>query len=301
VRKPVSKDEVIAAIRECARKLGRPPSLAEFERLSGISFGKLRRHFEGIGDATRAAGLEPNPRNLRTGTRALLTDWARVARKVRRLPSRDDYRRYGQHSAKSLFVRFGRWALLPVHFLDFARNSGIEDEWQDVLGMIAHKLRLARTEQDPVAGEAPSATPGSANIEEAGNANVAGGHATRLSFAPSHPLLTGRPLAGGPLSLPGLSHEPANEAGVIFLFGILAHRLGFRVISLQPAFPDCEAMRELQPGKWQRVRVEFEFESRNFKDHGHDPDLCDVIVCWRHNWAECPPQIDVVELSRMVQ
>ena len=78
MHKPVSKDDVIAAVQECARKLGRPPSLAEFEWLSGISQGKMRRHFEGIGDATRAAGLKPNP-GSRTGPRALLMDWAQVA------------------------------------------------------------------------------------------------------------------------------------------------------------------------------------------------------------------------------
>jgi hypothetical protein len=106
---------------------------------------------------------------------------------------------------------------------------------------------------------------------------------------------------GPPLSLPGLGHEPANEAGVVFVFGMMAHRLGFRVLALQSGFPDCEAMREVQPGKWQRVRIEFEFLSRNFKEHGHDPDQCDVIVCWRHNWVECPENLEVLELRRVVR
>ena len=26
----------------------------------------------------------------------------------------------------------------------------------------------------------------------------------------------------------------------------------------------------------------------------------DTIVCWRHNWKECPVEIEVVELSRLV-
>jgi hypothetical protein len=45
---------------------------------------------------------------------------------------------------------------------------------------------------------------------------------------------------------------------------------------------------------WQRVRIEFEYQSRNFRQHGHDPDQCDVIVCWEDNWPECP--IEVLEL-----
>jgi hypothetical protein len=101
--------------------------------------------------------------------------------------------------------------------------------------------------------------------------------------------------------LPGLAQEPTNEAGVLYLFGMLGRQLGFHVISLQASFPDCEAMREVKPGRWQHVRVEFEFESRNFKDHGHDPDLCDVIVCWQHNWPGCPVHLEVVELSKVVK
>ncbi len=82
---------------------------------------------------------------------------------------------------------------------------------------------------------------------------------------------------------------------------MLAHHLGFRVECLQAPFPDCEAVREVQPGKWQRVRIEFEFESRNFQTHRHSPEACDVIVCWRHNWLDCPETIDVVELSGVVR
>ncbi|HEY1939825.1 MAG TPA: hypothetical protein VGJ33_17975 [Candidatus Angelobacter sp.] len=40
--------------------------------------------------------------------------------------------------------------------------------------------------------------------------------------------------------------------------------------------------------------------SRNFVTHGHDPKKCDVIVCWTHNWPECPEWIEVVELSREI-
>jgi hypothetical protein len=91
-----------------------------------------------------------------------------------------------------------------------------------------------------------------------------------------------------------------NELGVVFFFGMFAHPLGFRVVSFQPGFPDCEAMREVQPGKWQRVRIEFEYESRNFHKHRHSRKGCDVIVCWRHNWKECPRDLEVIELCRFV-
>jgi|GEM_PF-816166 hypothetical protein len=113
--------------------------------------------------------------------------------------------------------------------------------------------------------------------------------------------LVGRVLYGAPLELAAMAHAPTNEAGVIFLFGALAAGLGFRVERLQKAFPDCEAKREIVPGKWERVRIEFEFESRNFKEHRHDPDGCEVIVCWRHNWVDCPERLEVVELEEVVK
>jgi hypothetical protein len=60
-------------------------------------------------------------------------------------------------------------------------------------------------------------------------------------------------------------------------------------------------MREVAPGKWQRVKVEFEMLSRNFLEHQHDPKKCDIIVCWVHNWPECPEWIEVIELSKVVR
>jgi hypothetical protein len=43
-------------------------------------------------------------------------------------------------------------------------------------------------------------------------------------------------------------------------------------------------VREVARGQWQPVWIEFEFESRNFLLHEHDPKKSDVIVCWVHNW-----------------
>jgi hypothetical protein len=42
-------------------------------------------------------------------------------------------------------------------------------------------------------------------------------------------------------------------------------------------------------------------KARNFKRHGHDPRQCDLIVCWRHNWKNCPPNLQVLELSKVVE
>jgi hypothetical protein len=105
---------------------------------------------------------------------------------------------------------------------------------------------------------------------------------------------------GEPLGLRAMAHAPTNEDGVLFLFGVLAAGLGFRVERIQKAFPDCEAKREVAPGKWELVFVEFELYSRNFKEHGHDPTKCHAIVCWKHNWPDVPEGLEVIELSKVV-
>jgi len=110
-----------------------------------------------------------------------------------------------------------------------------------------------------------------------------------------------RPMLGRPLGWPGLAYEPVNEMGVVLLFGMVAHRLGFMIECVQSRFPDCQAKFEVEPGRWQHVRIEFEFQSLEFRNHGHDQTQCDIIVCWRHNWTRCPEHIQVLELSRVVR
>jgi hypothetical protein len=109
-----------------------------------------------------------------------------------------------------------------------------------------------------------------------------------------------RPVMGEPFDRRPMTNAPVNELGVMVLFGMMAAGLGLQVESVQGKFPDCMAKRQVAPGKWQYLRIEFEYESKNFKLHGHDPKGCDVIVCWRHNWKECPEEIEVVELSSLI-
>ena len=121
---------------------------------------------------------------------------------------------------------------------------------------------------------------------------------TRADFA-ARGLYKDRPVMGEPFDRSPMTNAPVNELGVMVLFGMVAARLGLQVESVQGKFPDCLAKRQVAPGKWQHLRIEFEYESKNFKLHGHDPRGCDMIVCWRHNWKDCPAEIEVVELSRL--
>ena len=78
-----------------------------------------------------------------------------------------------------------------------------------------------------------------------------------ITLIPTHQKLSSRPTYGNPIDFRGLRHEPINENGVVFLFGMLARELGYSVEAVQAGYPDCEAKRQVGPGKWQRVRIEF--------------------------------------------
>jgi hypothetical protein len=281
----VSKKRILSAIRVSARKLGRAPTSAELHQEAGVRTADIRRHFTGMYDAIREAGLTPRFRGARTETGTLLCDWARVARKLKRLPTGTDYQREGRYACNTLQHRFMSWQLIPEHFRSHARRWELERQWGDVLEMITRRM----AEPETIAAAKPE-----------------GAWTIIQRAAPAvRALFRDRPVQGASLHprhhlVPGLLYEPTNEAGVLFVFAALAHRLGFEVESLQNGFPDCEARRQIRPGRWQRVRIELEFESRSFLAHGHDPKGCDIIVCWRHNWKNCPKHIEVIELEPIV-
>jgi hypothetical protein len=90
---------------------------------------------------------------------------------------------------------------------------------------------------------------------------------------------------------------PVNEMGVVCLFTEWARKRNMRIETIRAEFPDCIAWQRAG-GEEKRLRIEFEFRSRNFRAHRHDPSGCDWIVCWEHDWAECPEHITVIELRR---
>lgn len=90
---------------------------------------------------------------------------------------------------------------------------------------------------------------------------------------------------------------PVNEMGVVCLFTEWARKHHVRIEVIQAAFPDCIAWMRAG-GEEKRIRIEFEYRSRNFRSHKHDPEGCDWIVCWEHDWADCPEQLTVLELRK---
>ncbi len=266
----MTREEILTAIRGLAEKLGRVPSLEELHTKTAVSRRGVRTHFTTYTNALAELGMETG-RNHRIPLEALFQDWAAVARKLQKLPTYVEYARNGHYGAKALQARCGRWRRVPHLMLRHAQEHGLEQQWPDVMAM-------AREDKE---------------LNWPATQSIFSVHA-----GPAGDVFTNRPVYGTPMNLCPLAHAPTNEMGVVFLFGVLVRELGYIVTLLQSEFPDCEALRQVMSGKWQRLRIEFEFESRNFLKHGHRVEGCDMIVCWKHNWPECP--LEVLELSKVM-
>jgi hypothetical protein len=270
VARKFSKEEIIAAIKECAAELGRAPSRTELLRVIPLKPTHIDRQFGGYMNALRASGLDREGCGIPVTLDNLFHDWARVVREIGKVPTVLEYDQKSNYSQNPLRHRYGSWNLVPAGMMQYAREKGLEQQWADVLE-IAEK----RCQEGPRRGY----------------------HSRLPSELPTGPrILKDRPVYGAPLIGSAMGFAPVNEIGVVYLFGMMASKLGFMVTWMGTAFPDCEAIREVEPGRWQRVRIEFEYESRNFMHHFHDPAECDLIVCWKHNWAESP--LEVVELEK---
>ena len=269
------RQHILSAIVALAKRLGHTPSLVEFVAYTGTCKHSVFRLFPKWNEAVRAAGLEPRRLYVRPKEEELLEDWGEAVRKKGRLLTRSAYRVEGRYYPRTLEKRFGGWASIPEAFRKFSKG---ERKWADVVALLPTTLLEEEKQQ----------------WKEDVSTSIRWSKATHTS-------LKDRCAYGNPIDFPGLRHEPVNEQGVVLLFGMLAQDLGYVIEAAQHGFPDCEAKRRIGPERWQRVRIEFEFESRNFWEHGHPASGCDVIVCWRHNWKECPEQIEVVELSSVIK
>ncbi len=85
--------------------------------------------------------------------------------------------------------------------------------------------------------------------------------------------------------------EPNNEMGVVVRFTQVCEAHGYKIVSIQSAYPDA-VIRGFDK-EWQ---VEFEYLASNFIDHRHDPRKCDLIVCWVNDLGDDFP-LTIWELS----
>lgn len=271
--KTVSREEIISAVKECVARLGRVPRQEEFRVTMQVRRHLIRKHFSNYTQLLAECGLERQGSGVPLTLESMFQDWAAVVRSRGKVPTAIDYDRLGTYSNRPFMNRFKSWREVPAGMLAYMVEKGLGGEWEDVQKIIAEHLGMP--------------------VEEATKYKSPSG----CTFRPR--IMAGRPIYELPLLQEPLTFAPTNEAGVLAAFACYARELGFTILRLQSAFPDCEALREVGPNKGQRVLIELEYESRNFLDHLHPVNGCDLIVCWINNWPDCP--LEVIELSSVLR
>ena len=266
------REEVIAAMKEAAETLGHAPSFPELRKLTQVILWDIRKNFGTYGRALQACGLQRRGGGHKLNMKSLFLDWAETTRSLGKVPTMFEYEEHGKSSCRALMRRCGGWTNVPIRMLEYARKEGLQEEWSDVMEITVKRLEF------PIGKNRPSNLP------------------TSMPTKPA--IMADQPMYGEPLVNSPLACAPVNENGVLFLFGAVARELGFVATRIQQDFPDCEALRRVEKGRWQKVRIELEYESRNFWIHKHNVKNCDLIVCWVHNWEGCP--LEVIELKGVV-
>jgi hypothetical protein len=293
----ISTEDLLADWKRVAEKLGRRPSRAEYVREGRYSAGALTVRFGSWGNISTAkvaksAKKKPVSRELTRRTR------------INPELEKSDHKASQMESGGEPVLRdFDRVPLARVP----APLVGMRRVTEAVAQMVVNTLlapgnwQLAIGQnQNSFTTEATEEHRGEDSRELTRNTRIRAGQLTPGSVNKKGDIKKDRPVMGEPFDRRPMTNAPVNELGVMVLFGMVAAGLGLQVESVQGKFPDCLAKRQVARGKWQHLRIEFEYESKNFKLHGHDPKGCDMIVCWRHNWKECPEGIEVVELCRLL-
>lgn len=265
------KPQILAEIIRVANHIAPTPlTQLAFKRHGTISISTVSYHFGTFNKAVTVAGLVPNLSAVNVSgyqkidDDLLLKELGRLWLEHGKRPSATTVSSDGKYSPRPYKARWGSLANALTEF---------ENRFPDEVPTLVDKKQEMPTrspQQKPLV--IPETHKPRAKVQ-----------ARRLLF-------------GEPIDFRGLRYAPINEQGVVYLFGMVSRELGFLIESVRTDFPDSEGKRctSLDGMTWEHVRIEFEYKSSNFKEHGHDPGQCDLIICWLHDWAESP--LEVLEL-----
>src|SRR5438270_4509758 len=129
----MTREEIIAVIKQTAEELGHAPTVKELKDKKNIRKHSIRSRFGTYKAALAACGLERKGPGYRVSAEALFMDWAGVARRLEKIPSVTEYLLHGKHCAKMITRHFGGWPYVAEGMLRYARERGLEEEWKDVV------------------------------------------------------------------------------------------------------------------------------------------------------------------------
>jgi hypothetical protein len=297
------KQALIGRLKRLARTLGRDSvTRTEFTRRTGIPIGKVQYHFGKWSEFCRAAGLTPNrPRGVPIPDDELFAAMRDALLALGRVGTKQDFAKHFRFGPVILLRRGWTWRTALALLGQWATKNDPTFPYLD---------QLPKPEEAPAPGPRLVAGRNGLAFAKGHVPSFANGRAPRPAKkpaarrrggrAPRGPGNAGRRVYGDLLGFRCFLNAPTNEIAVAMLFAVVAADLGFAIEWAGSAFPDCDARRRVGPGKWRRVRIEFEYLSRNFAIHDHDPAGCDLIVCWEDNWGRDAP-VEVLELKTLIE
>jgi hypothetical protein len=276
----MDKQTIIDELRRVAAKLGTTTvTRRNFTEHGQISYSTVRYYFRSWRQALESAGLATNPlapppewRQQKLSDEELLQEIVRLTKELGRKPTIDAMNARGRFSVTPYRKRWGslenacQAAYAKYGFPD-AKEFGETTSQEHAPSESQLAVSRVVVPKTHIPKEAP--------------------RRKKVQF-------------GEPIDFRGLRFAPINEQGVVYVFGMISRELGFLIESIRTDYPDCEGKRCVDPKKqrWEHVLIEFEYQSSNFREHGHSAEDCDLIVCWIHDWEECP--IEVLELRSQI-
>ena len=269
-----TRERIIEAAKAAAANHAGPLSLRSFCLRAGVSESRIGRLFPegGWSELRQLAGIPRHPQDRHpVSDEQLLQEFHRVASELGAIPSWGRFAARTTISPDIMRRRFGSKRACLQRYRNWLARHHPESPLLSLVAIPAQPTIASPASPSRAVPIRPAQTKGA------------------------------RRVCGAPLPFHGLRYAPINEQGVVYLFGMVSSKLGLIVEAIQSVYPDCEAKRCLdrQQHRWQHVRIEFEFKSSNFREHGHDPAGCDLIVCWEHDWPTCP--VEVIELRSVIE
>jgi len=252
----MDRETIVTEIKGIAGEIGTGTvSRSQFKSESGISEWQIYKYFDTWNEAVEAAELTPTDVSRIDDTKPL-REMKEVFVKFGGVCTRMKFDKLCRYSTDVYKKSFGKWNDILLVFKAWLEESGDNFPY---LNQLPSRTNLHKVEED-------------IPIEERKTKTISWDSFGTMTYS-SFP------------NFRGLQHAPINEQGIVFLFGMVCFELGFVIESVRTGYPDCEAKRRVnrKRDEWERVRIECEYCSSHFRDHGHDLNGCDVIVCWQHD------------------
>jgi len=268
---PLSIDECVTEIKRVATLLNRNYlTVSDFDKHANFSSYRVVRVFGTWHAALEKAGVNVSPFFIKEIPLSnLASDFLKITIELNRIPTIIQLVRRSKYVAHTFSKKFGGYEGFKIQAINFLISSKSKAKMplniKNILELERQKLDNAVLKKQSV----------------------------ETVLTQHH--------QGRTLNFRAFAYAPTSESDVVGLFGAVAEELGFEIISTRAPFPDCEARRKI-PGSRERFKkclIEFEFSSLDYKKHNHPINGCDLIVCWVHNWNNCP--VDVLELQKEIR